>query len=205
MAQRLIELDAWRPSWTAAPPSGVTYPDQEGMQVVNKPSDGSQRKNSTAIFLTTGLQPTGELASYYVTPSDSILLSGPRCSSPLPGWTPATSPTSGGVGWSVSSGGGTGRERPLYRRGGSGNCPGHRHRRLRLRHRLHHRPHPDEITLTNEATGAVIAEPGPGGQVDLKASAASLALTRDTCFTWSADEVGTVDANVFTAGQERQR
>ncbi|MFR5861978.1 MAG: phosphodiester glycosidase family protein [Flavonifractor plautii] len=36
-----------------------------------------------------------------------------------------------------------GRERPLYRRGGERLCPGHRHRRLRLRHRLHHhRPHP---------------------------------------------------------------
>ena len=66
---------------------------------------------------------------------------------------------------------------------------------------------PDEITLTNEATGAAVASLNldPGGQVDLKASASyrKLALTaQDTCFTWSADpEVGTVDANgVFTAG-----
>ena len=30
--------------------------------MVNKPSDGKQRKNSTAIFLTTGLQPPQRLA-----------------------------------------------------------------------------------------------------------------------------------------------
>ncbi|MFQ7450746.1 MAG: phosphodiester glycosidase family protein [Flavonifractor plautii] len=95
VAQRLIELgcvEAICMDGGGSTTIGVTYPDQEGMQVVNKPSDGSQRKNSTAIFLTTGLQPTGELASYYVTPSDSILLSGATVRSPLPGWTPATSP-----------------------------------------------------------------------------------------------------------------
>ena len=79
VAQRMIELGcvaAIGLDGGGSTTIGVAYPDQEGMQVVNKPSDGSQRKNSTAIFLTTGLQPTGELASYYVTPSDSILLSG---------------------------------------------------------------------------------------------------------------------------------
>ena len=119
-------------------------------------------------------------------------------------------PTSGGgVSWSVSSGGGTVDENGLFTAGaesgfaqvtatdGSASGTGY----------ITTVRTPDEITLTNEATGAAVASLNldPGGQVDLKASASyrKLALTaQDTCFTWSADpEVGTVDANgVFTAG-----
>ena len=148
VAQRLIELgcvEAICMDGGGSTTIGVTYPDQEGMQVVNKPSDGSQRKNSTAIFLTTGLQPTGELASYYADPfrqhpalrghgaalryrAGHQLLPHQRRRRELVG---------------VQRRRHCGRERPLYRRGGERLCPGHRHRRLRLRHRLHHhRPHP---------------------------------------------------------------
>ena len=213
VAQRLIELgcvEAICMDGGGSTTIGVTYPDQEGMQVVNKPSDGSQRKNSTAIFLTTGLQPTGELASYYVTPSDSILLSGATVQLSATGLDTSYFPTSGGgVSWSVSSGGGTVDETGLFTAGaesgfaqvtatdGSASGTGY----------ITTVRTPDEITLTNEATGAAVASLNldPGGQVDLKASASyrKLALTaQDTCFTWSADpEVGTVDANgVFTAG-----
>ena len=213
VAQRLIELgcvEAICMDGGGSTTIGVTYPDQEGMQVVNKPSDGSQRKNSTAIFLTTGLQPTGELASYYVTPSDSILLSGATVQLSATGLDTSYFPTSGGgVSWSVSSGGGTVDENGLFTAGaesgfaqvtatdGSASGTGY----------ITTVRTPDEITLTNEATGAAVASLNldPGGQVDLKASASyrKLALTaQDTCFTWSADpEVGTVDANgVFTAG-----
>ena len=58
---------------------GATYPDQSAMGVVNQPSDGQQRANSTAIFLTTELEPTDELGSYYVTPSSILVLSGAGC------------------------------------------------------------------------------------------------------------------------------
>ena len=121
VAQRLIELgcvEAICMDGGGSTTIGVTYPDQEGMQVVNKPSDGSQRKNSTAIFLTTGLQPTGELASYYVTPSDSILLSGATVQLSATGLDTSYFPTSGGgVSWSVSSGGGTVDENGLFTAG----------------------------------------------------------------------------------------
>ena len=78
-AQRLVELgcvEAIAMDGGGSTTIGATYPDTHGMQVVNRPSDGSQRANSTAIFLTTELQPTGELDSYYVTPTDNLLLSG---------------------------------------------------------------------------------------------------------------------------------
>ena len=55
---------------------GATYPDDSAMGVVNQPSDGQQRANSTALFLTTDLKPTGVLDHYYVTPSSSLVLSG---------------------------------------------------------------------------------------------------------------------------------
>ena len=87
--------------------------------MVNKPSDGSQRKNSTASLPhRPGLQPTGELASYYVTPSDSILLSGATVQLSATGLDTSYFPTSGGgVSWSVSSGGGTVDENGLFTAG----------------------------------------------------------------------------------------
>ena len=57
---------------------------------------------------------------------------------------------------------------------------------------------PDQITLSNQSTGAAVTSLSldPGAQIDLKASAVyrKLALTAaDTCFTWSVDPaVGTI-------------
>ena len=214
VAQRLIELgcvDALSMDGGGSTTIGAAYPDGNGMQVVNRPSDGSQRANSTAIFLTTRLQPTGVVGSYYVTPTDGILLSGATVQLTAAGVDTGYYPTaSNGVTWSVSGGGGSVSEGGLYTAGsesgtfrvtasdgvatGSGWFTTVRT--------------PDAITVTNEASGAKVTSLNlnPGQQVNLKASAVyrTMALTaQDTCFTWSVDpSLGTVDANgVFTASQ----
>ncbi|WP_300267884.1 phosphodiester glycosidase family protein [uncultured Flavonifractor sp.] len=213
-AQRLVELgcvEAIAMDGGGSTTIGATYPDTNGMQVVNRPSDGSQRANSTAIFLTTTLQPTGELDSYYVTPTDSMLLSGATVQLSATGLDTSYYPTDGGtVSWSVSDGGGTVSESGLFTAGStSGFCQvtatdgshsGTAH--------LTTVATPDTITISNESTGSKVTSLNlnPGQQVNLKASATyrTLALTaQDTCFTWSLDSsLGTVDANgVLTASQ----
>lgn len=215
VAQRLVELgcvDAISMDGGGSTTIGVTYPDQNGMQVVNKPSDGAQRSNSTAIFLTTTLQPTGQLAGYYVTPSDKMLLAGAQVQLSAAGLDSSYYLTQGNpVGWSVTSGGGAVSETGLYTAGtesgfsqvtaSDGLYTGTAY--------LTTVRTPDSISLSNESTGAAVTSLNldPGQQVDLKASAVyrKLALTaQDTCFTWSVSGgVGTVDQNgLFTAGEK---
>lgn len=212
VAQRLIELgcvEAVAMDGGGSTTIGVTYPETDGMQVINRPSDGSQRANSTAIFLTTTLQPTGQLDSYYVTPTDSMLLSGATVQLSASGLDTSYYPTTGNtVSWSVPSGGGTVSQNGLFTAGSQsgfsqvtasdGSASGTAY--------LTTVSTPDTITITNESTGSKVTSLSldPGQQINLKATAAyrSLSLTaQDTCFTWSLpSSLGTVDANgVLTA------
>ena len=174
---------------------GVTYPGGESLEVVNRPSDGSQRANSTAIFLTTELQPTGELDSYYVTPSDGMLLAGASVQLTATGLDDHYYPTQGReVEWYVEGGDGRVDETGLFTAGReSGTCQvvadDGRHSGAATLTTVRT---PDEITLTDEATGAALTALNldPGAQVELKASAfyRKLSLTaQDECFTWQAD------------------
>ena len=215
VAQRLVELgcvDALSMDGGGSTTIGVTYPDKSGMQVVNKPSDGAQRSNSTAIFLTTTLQPTGQLAGYYVTPSDQMLLSGAQVQLSATGLDTSYYTTAGNpVSWSVTSGGGAVSESGLYTAGtesgfsqvtaSDGTYSGTAY--------LTTVKTPDSISITNESTGASVTSLNlnPGGQVNLKANAVyrKLSLTaQDTCFTWTVQgDVGTIDQNgLFTASDK---
>ena len=215
VAQRLIELgcvEAICMDGGGSTTIGVTYPDGSSMEVVNSPSDGSQRANSTAIFLTTELQPTGELDSYYVTPTDNLLLSGSTVQLSASGLDTHYYPTSGyEVEWEVTEGGGTVDENGLFTAGTESGTSrvtaddGYASGTVSITTVST----PDSITLSDESTGAAVTSLNldPGGQMDLKASASyrSLDLTaQDTCFTWTADPaVGTVDENgLFTAGEK---
>ena len=211
VAQRMVELgcvEALSMDGGGSTTIGATYPDQSGMQVVNRPSDGAQRKNSTAIFLTTELQPTGELASYYVTPSDSMLLSGATVQLTATGLDTSWYPTQGEqVYWSATAG--TVDEWGLYTAGtesGFAQVTADDGWNSGTAYITTVRP-PDAITLTNEATGAALSalNLSPGEQVDLKANASYRKLSlvsQDTCYTWYVDpQIGTVDANgVLIAG-----
>ena len=215
VAQRLIELgcvEAICMDGGGSTTIGVTYPDGSSMEVVNSPSDGSQRANSTAIFLTTELQPTGELDSYYVTPTDNLLLSGATVQLSASGLDTHYYPTSGyEVEWEVTEGGGTVDENGLFTAGTESGTSrvtaddGYASGTVSITTVST----PDSITLSDESTGAAVTSLNldPGGQMDLKASASyrSLDLTaQDTCFTWTADPaVGTVDENgLFIAGEK---
>ena len=215
VAQRLIELgcvEAICMDGGGSTTIGVTYPDGSSMEVVNSPSDGSQRANSTAIFLTTELQPTGELDSYYVTPTDNLLLSGAAVQLSASGLDTHYYPTSGyEVEWEVTEGGGAVDENGLFTAGTESGTSrvtaddGYASGTVSITTVST----PDSITLSDESTGAAVTSLNldPGGQMDLKASASyrGLDLTaQDTCFTWTADPaVGTVDENgLFTAGEK---
>ena len=215
VAQRLIELgcvEAICMDGGGSTTIGVTYPDGSSMEVVNSPSDGSQRANSTAIFLTTELQPTGELDSYYVTPTDNLLLSGATVQLSASGLDTHYYPTSGyEVEWEVTEGGGAVDENGLFTAGTESGTSrvtaddGYASGTVSITTVST----PDSITLSDESTGAAVTSLNldPGGQMDLKASASyrSLDLTaQNTCFTWTADPaVGTVDENgLFTAGEK---
>ena len=216
VAQRLIELgcvDAVAMDGGGSTTIGVTYPETNGMQVINRPSDGSQRASSAAIFLTTTLQPTGQLGSYYVTPTDSMLLAGASVQLSASGLDTSYYPTTGNpVSWTVSSGSGTVDQNGWFTAGtqsgfsqvtaSDGMASGTAY--------LTTVGTPDTLTVTNEANGAKVSSINldPGQQINLKGSATyrSLSLTaQDSCFTWSLSpaSLGTVDQNgVFTAGSQ---
>ena len=216
VAMRLVELgcvDAISLDGGGSTTIGATYPDEDSLSVLNKPSDGSQRANSVALFLTTDLKPTGELGSFYVTPSESLVLSGAQVQLTA---TPVDTSyyamdTTVPVAWSIRNGDGSVDTNGLFTAGSesgttqvtatSGAASGYTTMTVVKK--------PDSITLTSEASGAAMTSVNlePGGTFDLKANAVyrTLALTsQDTCYTWTLDPaVGTVDANgVITAGDK---
>lgn len=216
VAMRLVELgcvDAISLDGGGSTTIGATAPDGDKLGVLNKPSDGSQRANSVALFLTTDLKPTGELGSFYVTPSESLVLSGAQVQLTA---TPVDTSyyamdTTVPVTWSIRNGDGSVDTNGLFTAGSesgatqvtatSGTASGYTTMTVVKK--------PDSITLSSEASGAAITSLNlePGGTMDLKASAVyrKLAVTsQDTCYTWTLDPaVGTVDANgVITASDK---
>ena len=188
---------------------GAAYPDQSGMQVVNKPSEGKERANSTAIFLTTDLKPTGELAGYYVTAQDELLLAGAQTQLSATGLDSAwyAMDTDRAVSWTVT-GGGTVDETGLYTAGtergsvqvsaGDGTYSGATSLTVVAT--------PDDITVKEQETGETVTALNllPGQQVDLTAGAVWRNLdlaAQDGCFTWAVEgAAGTVDqTGLFTA------
>ncbi len=212
VARRLVELgcvEALSMDGGGSTTLGVTWPYQNAMGVVNSPSDGGQRANSTAIFLTTDLQPSGELASYFITPTDSMVLSGTTLTMSAVGLDTNYYATPGNpVTWTVS-GGGTVDAAGRFTAGAesgfsqitatdgwaSGTAC------------VTTVQTPDSIRLTREDDGAAVTALNldPGERVDLKATAVyrKIALvSQDPVFDWTVDlAVGTVDENgLFTAG-----
>ena len=53
-----------------------TYPDYGSSSIINKPSDGTPRAVSNAVFLLSNLSPTNQPGSLYVTPKSLTLLPG---------------------------------------------------------------------------------------------------------------------------------
>ena len=214
VAQRLIELgcvEAVALDGGGSTTIGATLPDSAAMEILNSPSDGSLRAVSNGIFLVSARKPSGVLDHYYVTPYDSVVLSGAQVA------LTATPVDTNGYAfsdvnipsWSIRNGDGIVDINGLFTAGGesgtvqvtasAGLAEGSASVTVVKT--------PDTISLANQATGAPVTAIAldPQESVDLTASAVwkKISLTsQDTCYTWAVDPaVGTVDANgLFTAG-----
>ena len=213
VAQRLVELGCTEAVLLDGGGSTTlvsTYPDYGASSIVNKPSEGTSRAVTNAIFLVSNLDPTGKAASLYVTPSSLTLLAGAatQCTATAmdSGWYPMKT-LPGTVTWSTQ--GGTVSDSGLFtapaRTGtytvtaASGGVSGST--------RIQVYDTPDSIYVTNAATGKNVSSLTltPGQTVDLNAAASyrTVGLTGgDNCFTWTTDpSVGTItEEGIFTAG-----
>ena len=84
-----------------------TYPDQTASSAMNRPSEGTPRAVTNALFLVSGLTPTGTPGSLYVAPRDPILLAGGSTQCAVTamdtGWYPMSA-LPGDVTWSADQG-----------------------------------------------------------------------------------------------------
>ena len=216
VAQRLIELgcvEAVALDGGGSTTMGATLPDASAMSILGSPSDGSLRAVSNGIFLVSELEPNGVLDHYYVTPYDSVVLSGAQVAlkaTPVDenGYAFSDNTT---VSWSIRNGDGVVDVDGVFTAGSesgttqvtasSGRAEGTASVTVVKT--------PDSISVTNQTTGAPVTALAldPQESVDLTASAVwkKISLTsQDTCYVWSVDPaVGTVDENgVFTAGEK---
>lgn len=214
VARRLLELgcvEAVGLDGGGSTTLGLTTPAQETMSVVNRPSDGAERKNSTAIFLTTDLAATGEPMGLQVEPGDAILLSGTAL--PLEAYQVDTGYRLMGLAQNVeytASGGGEIVDDTFLAGPESGYVTiSALQGELKGEASLTIIRTPDEILVTNEETGSTVGILAlePGESVPLQAASAWRKLnirSQDSCYTWGCDEaVGTVTADgYFTAGDK---
>lgn len=215
VAQRLKELgcvEAVGLDGGGSTTIGVTYPDKNSMQVVNSPSDGAERANSTAMFLTTELKATGVPGSLMLSPGDTLALAGAQV--PFSAQTVDTAYYAMGAASGVAytaSGAGSVTDDGLFTAGASagsavvtGQANG-----VSGSANVTVVATPSQINITNESTGGSVQALSlePGESVPLSASSIWKNLnlrSQDTCYTWTCDEaVGTVTADgTFTAGSK---
>lgn len=212
IAKRLLELgcvEAVGLDGGGSTTLGVTDPTRSEMAVVNSPSDGAQRANSTALFLTTDLKPTGEPGALFLTPDNLILLSGMNAE---------FSATYLDTAWYAMEG--TPSD-VTYSAEGPGELTKDGHFTAGEAGTTQITAISDELTgsaivttvvtpsrikVENEETGGELGALSlePGETISLTATARWRGLTplsRDECFVWACDpEVGTVTADgTFTA------
>lgn len=214
VARRLLELgcvEAVGLDGGGSTTLGLTTPADSAMAVVNKPSEGAERKNSTALFLTTQLPATGEPGSLQVEPGDALMLSGAVL--PLEAYEVDTGYRLMGLARDVEyevSGGGAIEEDVFTAGPESGSVTiTATQGKLTGTASITVVSTPDEILVLNEDTGSSVGilSLEPGESVVLQAVSAWRKLnlqSQDTCYTWACDEaVGTVtDDGYFTAGDK---
>ena len=205
VARRLVELgckEALALDGGGSTSFGTTQPGQERFSVRNKPSDGSQRAVTNALFLVT-TQAGGPADRLALTPGDAMVLSGSRLELSTVGVdtvgqtigtavTPTLTVSGGGTvsGSTFTAGTQAGTFTLTAQAGGlTGSA------------RITVVPAPDQITVRNEATNAVLSSISlePGARIDLTAHAVyrNLLLTcSDEAFTWTtAGDLGTISSD----------
>ena len=216
VAQRLIELgcvEAVALDGGGSTTMGATLPDASSMSILGSPSDGSLRAVSNGIFLVSELEPNGVLDHYYVTPYDSVVLSGAQVAlkaTPVDENGYAFS-DSAIVSWSIRNGDGVVDVDGVFTAGSESGTTQVTASTNRAEGSASVTvvKTPDSISVSNQTTGAPVTALAldPQESVDLTASAVwkKIALTsQDACYVWAVDPaVGTVDENgVFTAGEK---
>lgn len=194
---------------------GTTGALDNAFTLQNKPSDGSQRAVTNALFFVSDMKATGELGSLYVTAPDNLFLPGGRTTLTAQGIDTGYHPmntTYSDVTYTVSGPGQTAGN--MFTAGAAtekteavvtATAPDGQQGSVILTVV----PTPHGITISNQATAQAVTSLNlePGQAVDLTASADwyGLSLTAaDESFTWSVSpEVGTIDAaGLLTAGSK---
>lgn len=216
VAMRLVELgcvEAASLDGGGSTTIGATLPGQSELAIQNRPSDGSPRANSVAVFLTTEQKPTGILGTFYVTPSDSLLLAGSSVQVTAIPLDTAYYPMeiTEPLEYFIYSGDGTVSSSGLFTAGSesgfsqvtvsSGDASGVAAMSVVKT--------PDRIALSDEDTGATVASLNlsPGQQINLKADAVYKGMSlvsQDPCYAWIIGaELGSIDSEgILTAADE---
>lgn len=215
VAARLLELgcvDAVLFDGGGSTTFGVTDAIASGFSLQNKPSEGSQRAVTNALFFVSEAPATGTLGSVYISPQSALMLSGAR--QELSGWAIDTAYHPMGtqvtnLSYTVTDGPGrvegstfiAGAQRGIATvtaQTASGATGAARMTVIAT---------PDVIQVSDAATGKTVTSLNldPGQSVELNASASWYKLpllADDSCFTWSVSEgLGEVDAvGYLTAG-----
>ena len=181
-------------------------PGEDGLVLMNKPSDGSQRAVSTSIFLKNNLPSTGIIGQIQIYPAlKSYVMKGASvqlyAKATDTGYHPMDA--SGMISFSVEDGKASTIDQngyftakdagTVYAIASVGEVYG--------THEVECIESPDEITVKDEATGNKISsiKIKRGDSINLTASAAYYyhdVIANDGCFIWSAsDNIGTINAN----------
>lgn len=191
---------------------GATGALDESFSLQNRPSEGSQRAVTNALFFVSPLKATGALGSLYIQPHSALMLSGASlslsCRGIDTGYYPMGEEPIGGVTYTAQGPGSVAGN--VFTAGAetgvatvTATAPGGAKGTAVMN--VVDTPH--TITVADAATGKAVSGVNldPGQSVSLSASATwyKLALLADSsCFTWSVSpEVGTVDeTGTLTAG-----
>lgn len=207
VAQRLLELGCDQAvlfDGGGSTTFGATGALDWSFALQNRPSDGSQRAVTNALFFVTELSPTGELGSLYVEPQSALLLSGAKLSlSALgidSGYYPLGNEAVAGVTYTVQGPGwvtgnvfqaGTEQGTAVVTASAGEDVEGAALMRVIAT--------PHTISVADVSGGGEVTSLNldPGQTVSLDASATWYKLpllADDSCFTWKVEgSVGTVD------------
>ncbi len=184
----------------------ASLPDADSAGVLNSPSDNSERRVTSHLFLVADGEPTGRADHVYLDAASPYILAGSTVPITAAVVDTAYFPTNGRVTLSASDGDVNDLEFTAPDRGGDVRITGSARGAGSAELELTVIDAPEELRLLRGTTRAVSLTLQPGEQVDLTAAAYYRhlkLLSADTDFTWSVTEdVGDVDEEgVFTAGQ----
>ena len=215
VAKRLLELGCTQAvlfDGGGSTTFGTTDALESSFALQNRPSDGSQRAVTNALFFVSPLQSTGELGSLYIQPHSALMLSGAKLNLSArgidTGYYPMSDTPVSGVTYAVEGPGSvTGNTFTAGKETGVATVTATAPGGAKGTALMNVVTTPDTITVSDGVTGQAVSSINldPGQTVALSAAASwyKLPLLSDNgCFTWAVSpEVGEVDGwGAVTAG-----